>query len=166
MEKELSGYRIINNIITPITDENEISAIDCALDGSLHLNAIHHQLSESLRMLSDRQNPHYRGSIKESISAVESMCCLISAKSNLTLPEALRTIEKRGIIQIHPALRKAFIKLYGWTSDDQGIRHALMEESTLTFGDAKYMLVSCSAFINYLLSKVADTEIELTDMAD
>lgn len=30
-----------------------------------------------------------------------------------------------------------------------------MEESNLAFEDAKFMLVSCSAFVNYLVAKAA-----------
>jgi len=45
--------------------------------------------------------------------------------------------------------------LYGYTSDSGGIRHALSDEDvTPTFEDAKFMLVSCSAFINYLKAKM------------
>jgi hypothetical protein len=45
--------------------------------------------------------------------------------------------------------------MYGYTSDAEGIRHALMDEPTLESEDAKFMLVSCSAFVNYLRSKAA-----------
>jgi len=48
----------------------------------------------------------------------------------------------------------AFDKLYGYTSDADGIRHALLEEVTLDFDDAKFMLVACSAFVNYIRAKV------------
>ena len=44
-------------------------------------------------------------------------------------------------------------KIYGYTSNGDGIRHALLEEDSLEYEDALYMLVSCSAFVNYLISK-------------
>jgi hypothetical protein len=68
-------------------------------------------------------------------------------------------LEKR--INFHPALKEAFDKLYGWTSDAEGIRHGLglMEEPNLEFEDAKFMLVACSAFINFLLEKAAKAGI-------
>lgn len=46
-------------------------------------------------------------------------------------------------------------KRYGWTSDTPGIRHALMTEPDLHVEDAKFMLVACSAFINYVIAKAA-----------
>jgi hypothetical protein len=51
--------------------------------------------------------------------------------------------------------------MYGYTSDAQGIRHALMDEPNLSFEDAKFMLVSCSAFVNYLIAKAAKAGISL-----
>ena len=35
----------------------------------------------------------------------------------------------------------------------RGIRHALLQEPTLDSDDARFMLVSCSAFVNYLKTK-------------
>ena len=57
-------------------------------------------------------------------------------------------------VQIHPAMKQGFLKLYGYTSDKGGIRHAEgLFESDVTFEEAKYMLVSCCAFINYLIGE-------------
>jgi hypothetical protein len=52
-------------------------------------------------------------------------------------------------------LKSAFLSLYGYTSDANGIRHALLEEAQLTFEDAQFMLVACSAFVNYLTATAA-----------
>ncbi|HHW57999.1 MAG TPA: hypothetical protein GXX15_10125 [Clostridia bacterium] len=95
-------------------------------------------------MLTDRKKPDYRNSIKESISAVESLVKLISSDKKGDLNRAIRKLEEK--IYIHPALKEAFIKLYGYTSDEGGIRHAMLESNNISFEDAKYMLVSCSAF--------------------
>jgi hypothetical protein len=51
-------------------------------------------------------------------------------------------------ILLVPSLKRAFDKLYGYTSDADGIRHALLEEDSVTFEQAKFMLVVCSAFTN------------------
>ncbi len=71
----------------------------------------------------------------------------------------MRFIEKK--VELHPALKKAFDSLYGYTSDADGIRHALLDEPNLDSEDAKFMLVSCSAFINYLISKSSKAGIKL-----
>ena len=67
-------------------------------------------------------------------------------------------MEKR--IKLHGALKRAFNILYGYTSDANGIRHALLDEANLTFDEAKFMLVSCSAFINYLKGTASEAGIK------
>jgi len=52
-------------------------------------------------------------------------------------------------------MKSAFGKLYGYTSDGTNIRHGGIDFSHAPAEDAKYMLVSCSAFINYLKEKYA-----------
>ena len=108
-------------------------------------------LNQSLTLLSDRQNPDYRNSIKESISAVESICKIITQDDKATLGKALKIIEdKHGL---HAALKGSLSQLYGYTSDADGIRHAMSGESNLSYIDAKFMLVACTNFINYLIEK-------------
>jgi hypothetical protein len=65
---------------------------------------------------------------------------------------------------LHKALKSSFSSLYGYTSDSDGIRHAMLEESKLTFIDAKYMLVACTAFINYVLGKAAELNLEFEEL--
>lgn len=153
LERDRSGYRFINGIIAPITSELEVKEIDNAINNSLNANltGVKTHLENALRMLSDKESPDYRNSIKESISAVESISKILSSDSKHSLGSALDKI--KGKIKLHPALEKGFKQIYGYTSDTDGIRHALMEESTCDFEDAKYMIVSCSAFINYLTVK-------------
>jgi len=51
---------------------------------------------------------------------------------------------------LHGGLKNGYGNLYGYTNDANGIRHSLLAESNLTQADAKYFLISCSAFVNYL----------------
>ena len=153
LEREMSGYRFINNMITRITSEEEINEIEEALESTQEKKTIYTHLKKSLELLTDRKKPDYRNSIKESISAIEAICKDITKEPKATLGSALKTIESKSEIEIHKALKKSFESLYGYTSDADGIRHALLEEDNLEFEDAKLMLVTCSAFINYLQVK-------------
>lgn len=149
LERENSAYRFIEGKLAEITSDIEIREIEKALGFPFVPTKKH--LSRALELLSDRINPDYRNSIKESISSVESLCKYVTNNSNGTLGQALKIIEEK--ISIHSALRVAFSNLYGYTSDQDGIRHALMGESNILYEDAKFMLVSCSAFVNYILAK-------------
>ena len=111
-------------------------------------------MKSALDLLSDKTKPDYRNSIKESISAVESVSCAITGSKSGMLSDAFKKLEKTH--SLHGALKEGFIKLYGYTSDGDGIRHAMLKESKLTQADAIYFLVSCSAFVNYLKSKIAE----------
>jgi len=151
LESELSGYRFVNGQVTDITDKQEIEMLDDALTDEDFPNVKAH-LQRALELLSDRKSPDYRNSIKESISAVESIAKEIAQKPKAELGEALKEIEKKG--ELHGALKKGFLSLYGYTSDANGIRHSLMEESNLTANDAKFFLLVCTSFINYLKTKI------------
>ena len=152
LERELSAYRIINFKVTPISDEVEITSIENASKNDSRFKEVSTHINTSISYLSNRENPDYRNSIKESISAVETICKIITGEK--TLGKALNNLEKSGI-KIHPSMKSAFDKLYFYTNDSKtGIRHALVDaEYSPDFDEAKFMLVTCSSFINYLKSK-------------
>jgi AbiJ N-terminal domain 4 len=159
LKEEVAGYRFVGDQITQITAEEEIAAVEQALGVPDSLKAVREHLKQSLIHLSNKQSPDYRNSIKESISAVESLCGIIAKNDQATLGTILKTLEKTA--QLHPALKEAFQKLYGYTSDADGIRHSMMDEPNLDQEDAKFMLVSCSAFVNYLIVKAHKAGIAL-----
>lgn len=151
LERELSAYRFVGGIITPIMDKIEIEAIEEALQQKDEFSPVQVHLNSAIELFSDRKSPDYRNSIKESISAVESYCKISTGDDKATLKLALEKFCNKN--NIHPALQKAFNNLYGYTSDANGIRHALLENDNLNQEDAKFMLVACSAFLNFLKQK-------------
>lgn len=152
LEKEMSAYRFVDGLITQIAEEEEVKAIEQAIEEGEQLVTKH--LRRSLELLSDRTNPDYRNSVKESISAVERLASHITGEDKGTLGQLLKKIEDQ--IDLHPAIKTAFSNMYGYTSDKSGIRHALSDKEIVDFEDAKYMLVTCSAFINYVEGKVRE----------
>jgi hypothetical protein len=145
LETENAAYRIVGTEVVEITDTNEIKAIEDALN---HPDTpVRSHIQAALAMLSDRKAPDYRNSIKEAISGVEATCRLVTGMKTATLGDALKKIP-----DLHPALQKSFLSLYGFTSDASGIRHSLLDESNLTYADAKFMLAACSSFVSYLRS--------------
>ena len=96
----------------------------------------------------------FAASIRDSIHAVESVARVLSPKDSGTLKPALDALERAGVLK-HPALKSAFMKLYGYTSDEEGIRHALLESGTADVGleEALFMFGACASFASYLTEK-------------
>ncbi len=154
LERELSGYRFVGKQIVSMTNKQEINEVEQAITSPFKLVNVH--LENSLKLMSDKTSPDYRNSIKESISAVEAICKIIAKNEKTTLGIALNMLEDKGTVALHPSLKTAFQNLYGYTNDADGIRHALKDENIKAdFDEAKFMLVTCSAFVNYLISKIA-----------
>lgn len=143
------SYRVVNNQIVEITDEQEVATIEQALTTSTNVKQ---HLTEAMRHLSSRPIPDYRNSIKESISAVEAICRDVTGESSLG--DALKSLVKNGV-EIPEMLKRSFVLLYAYTNDKTtGIRHALIDSTEQPgFDEAKFMLVTCSAFVNYLEGK-------------
>lgn len=137
------NYRIVNGIVTDLLNEETIKGIEETLENPYTVVANHY--SKALELLYKTKD--YDNSIKESISSVEAICQILTVNDKATLGDALKLLKDK----IHPAMKSAFEKLYGYTSDANGIRHSNgLGEGNSTFEEAKYMLISCSAFVNYL----------------
>ncbi|ADP15390.1 AbiJ-NTD4 domain-containing protein [Achromobacter xylosoxidans] len=149
LERHQSAYRLIGDQVGEITQGEEIAAIENAL--LVASNPVKQHLDEALKKLSDREQPDFRNSIKESVSAVEAACREVTGNPKATLQDALKKMDS-----LHPALNEGFRKLYAYAGDESGIRHALTEEGErCSYGEAKFMLVACAAFVSYLKEATA-----------
>jgi len=154
LEREYSGYRFISQVLTPITDKVELDEVQRAtqLSGNGLQGAKKHIMC-ALDLFSQKPHPDFRNAVKEAISAIESIAKQLGSPKGAGLAPALKALD--DAVGIHGALRSAFEKLYGYSSDEKGIRHSLFDDvqTQVGFEEAKYMIVSCSAFANYLAGK-------------
>lgn len=150
LEEEVSGYRIMDRLVVPIVSEHELKSLEEAVNIPYESARLH--IQKAVDLFANRKAPDYENSIKDSISAVEAMCCIIAEDPKATLGEALKKLEGKGV-KIHKAFQNAMASLYGYTSDAGGIRHGSIDFAGASSEDAKYMLISCSAFVNYLIEK-------------
>jgi hypothetical protein len=155
LERELAGYRFVNGVLSPISNPIEISAIEVATStaASAGLSGVHEHLITALEFLGRKPLADFRNSVKESISAVEATVNLISGTNGNGVAGAIDSLSSQA--PIHGALKTALKQLYGYTSDSDGVRHAIMEEANVDFEDAKFMLVACSAFVTFLIGKAS-----------
>lgn len=157
LQREVSGYRFVDRLIAPISSQIELDEIDAALQlGYLYtsLQGANIHFETALAKLAHRTQPDYRNSIKEALSAVESTVRIITGAS--TLGDGLKRLENSGIV-IDKQLKDGFEKHYAYSNNkSSGIRHSIIEEhKSPDFEDAKYMLVTCCAFINFLVGKMS-----------
>ncbi len=150
LAREGSGYRFLSGQLAPITSEHEIKAIEgatAAAERAGHRGAATH-LSEAVAKLAQKPEPDFRNSIKESISAVESALNAIAGTKAQGVKEALAILD--GKLGLHGGFAAGIKALYGWTSQDGGIRHAILDERHVGDAEARFMLVACSALVHFL----------------
>lgn len=97
-------------------------------------------------------------SVRESIHAVEAVCKVLTGNPAATLGEALKILKQK--LDLHGAFEGALGKLYGYTSDENGIRHSLTEEGAAVDAvDAQFMFGACASFVSYLVGKARTARI-------
>jgi len=151
LEKSQMAYRLVENTIVPISNPQQVAAVEGAFK-SLKENNLPGAYAHLRRGAELCNQGDFAGSIRESIHAVESVSRTLSPGAR-TLSPALAELEKSK--EIHGGMRRGFEALYGFASDESGIRHPLLEKgaSRVDEADALFMLGACSSFVSYLLSK-------------
>ena len=150
LRREGSAYRFIGGVIAPITNEEELTEVEGALQHASPFDVASQHMKQALTLLSNRDNPDARNAIKESISAVESAIKSALGDQSAGIKEGAK---KLGV---HHQLAQGWSNLYNWTSDEGGVRHGKEEISQVGLPEARYMVVASSAFVNYLIAKHAE----------
>ncbi|WP_457507334.1 AbiJ-NTD4 domain-containing protein [Vreelandella sulfidaeris] len=158
LEKESSAYRFVGDILSEIISEEEINEVEKALSKENKYSSIKEHLSQALILMSDRKSPDYRNSGKESISSIEALVKVVTGKSG-TLGQLIKELEREKMIP--PTLKTVYSTLYGYTCEEDGIRHALNEVSKFEYPEARYMLIVCSAFVNYVIEVYEQKSLEV-----
>ena len=96
----------------------------------------------------------YAGSVRESVHAVESVARSLSQDANSSLTPALKALSEKGIV-LHGAFKSGIEKLYGYSNDEDGIRHSLLDGNgtNVDIEDAAFMFGACASFAAYLVHK-------------
>ena len=157
LEDNDSAYRLVDGFVAAITDESEIEAIGECLEAPDRFSGARLHMGKALKLFSDRPEPDYANSVKESISAAESAAKTLIGDESADLSKSLNELRKKR--ELHPSLAEGWKKLYAFTCDEDGVRHAAgSEKLRVDSATAKYMLVSCSAFVNYLIQTFGQEE--------
>lgn len=153
LEREGSPYRIVDNLLVPITNEGEIAEVQAAATGSDRFAVARDHIAQGLAHLGARP-PAYADCIKQAVSAVESALKIDAGNDTWKMKQLLDTFERKHG-KLHPALREAIDKVYGYASDEEGVRHGAAEPVTVGEAEARALLVTCSALTNFIIRKAA-----------
>jgi hypothetical protein len=152
LETSRAAYRLLDDdkTIIPVGSDAELTTIKSALvdlsASEFHGARLH--LTKAAQQLTDGQ---IADSIRESIHAVESVARVLEPHGDFS--KALARLEAK--VKIHGALKNGFSSIYGFTSDEKGIRHPMLEKgsSDVDETDALFMIGACAAFVSYLINK-------------
>jgi hypothetical protein len=150
LESHRSVYRLVAGKVVEVTDGASIEAIEKAIEATDPFPGVRSHLTKAVECLAKRPKADYANTMKEAISAVETLVRLIVSKPTATLGDALKVL--KNYLPVHPALVNSWSNLYGYASAEPGVRHgAGADAPTVTNADAMYMLVTCSAIVSYLI---------------
>ena len=139
-------------LIMPRLSNEEAETIKRALDdlAAEEFSGARKHLTLAADFLAQDENNQ---AVRESIHAVESVARVLDDGAATSLKPALDSLEKKGVV-IHRALRKAWEAMYGYTSDKNGIRHALLDDDEVVDQiEARFMIGACASFVSYLIGK-------------
>ena len=149
---ERAAFRIVDRTLVPVASEEEFRTIKSAIETTQDagfMNVRTHLLQSSSALSEGR----FADSVRESIHAVEGIARTLEETAELS--KALAKLEKS--VHLHRAMKHGFIQLYGYTSDENGIRHALLfdGDAKVDEADALFMIGACASFVSYLIAKKA-----------
>ena len=164
LQKCLCAYSVIEGectIVPSAIPEQRTSvahAFSTLVDGPFG-GARQHLLQSAERI----NSADYSGSVRESIHAVESVARRLDGNAGKSLSSALVSLSKRGLA-LHGAFKSGIEKLYGYTSDEDGIRHSLSDVTTnVDAADAVFMFGACASFAAFLVEKARAAGIQIEE---
>ncbi len=141
------GYLILpkTGLFTPIT--NEVESKNLEYSTTTPFSETNKHIKKALECY---RNKEYSDVVEKSIKAMESMCKEIVGDNKATLSGAIKKMKQELPDKTHQALFESIDKLYGYASDT--VRHAKIDnKSEPTESEARFVLMTCSSIINYLV---------------
>lgn len=152
--QELAAYRFVGGRLVRITSEQEIDAVEEALEASRSIDGVHMQLARALELLADRRMLDYAGSIQESLHALESLQRLLNGDGCSVFERAARSLANSPALA---SLGNLFAGPHAVSPPRAGNGVLAGQDEEPCFEDAKFTLVACSALVNYVVARCATT---------
>ena len=142
-------YRVVNNLVIPIFNEEEIKEIKKA--SHTGISAVDDAYSEAISLLAKKDDPDYNAVIAKASNALESMVLVIAENNDVheeTLGRALKQLKTKGV-EIEEDLDTLLRNAYKYACN-AGLRHGGSKSVKASENDAVFFLVIAAACINYL----------------
>jgi hypothetical protein len=151
LEEERAAYRVVDgDTFMPVCSDTERETLERAFHdvSAKEFQGARAHLKNAAIALGEGK---YADSVRESIHAVESVARVLVPSAKLQ--DSLTQLEKSAAI--HGAMKSGFLALYGFSSDEQGIRHPLLSDgdANVSDADALFMIGACASFVSYLLNR-------------
>ncbi|MBZ9718541.1 hypothetical protein LB519_11830 [Mesorhizobium sp. AD1-1] len=147
-----AAYRVVDGAtIAPVASEEDRVNLERAFAdlAKVEFNGARQHLRKAAESAAAGQ---WADSVRESVHSVEATARKLIPEAR-ELGPALTKLEESAAI--HGALKKGFGAIYGFSSDEKGIRHPLIDDRSANVDetDALFMLGACAAFVSYLIGK-------------
>lgn len=152
LELGRAAYQLVDDdtTIAPKTSPEEGKAIRQAFE-ELKTSGLDGGRTHLRNAASELTKGEFASCVRESICAVESVARMLDPKAK-TLAPALKALKAKT--SIHAALAAGFSNIYGYTSDEKGIRHPMLDNpADVDQEDAVFMIGACASFISYMIGK-------------
>ncbi len=165
LEECMCAYTVIDDevpTIVPIALPEQKESIEAAFTvlKSGPFDGAREHLRKSAQCMNSNDLP---GSVRESIHAVESVARRLDSGAATTLQPALTALSKNNVA-LHPAFKIGIEKLYAYTNDEEGIRHALVDgDANVDTEDAVFMFGACASFSAYLVNKARKAGLPINE---
>ena len=148
-----AGCRLVDGKFIPGLSREESEEIRKAHSGHFVESRMH--MKKALALFSSREKPDYANTVKESVSAVES---LVKEWTGKEFKSGMAQLAKDGILpndrapKGKPFLPEAVSNIWGYANKTS--RHGLKSgESPPDADTARFILVTCAAFVNYMTAR-------------
>ncbi len=116
------------------------------------------QFNKAFGFLSKRPYPDLENCVKEAVGALEGVARLLLKKEKVSLGEAVDKLINIG--KIRKPFDKIFHVVYGFASNEPGVRHAAIKPSNMTVQEASFVLYCSAVCILFLCETFGYKPIE------
>lgn len=145
-------FRVLDgDTLAPVATPEEFEALKSAIR-SAEQHDLHGAVAHLKAASSAASSGRWADSIRESVHAVETTAVNLEPSAK-ELGPALNKLEQKGLL--HAGLKNGFKAIYGYASDENGVRHAIFDSKSANTdeADALFMIGACAAFVSYLIAK-------------